>query len=293
MPMPLIADAPVTRRDRLLESRLAQVLYQKAVLSALLALIFLAFFGTLGLSARMFPQNYDWRYRVISNLLSPRDNPGHYWLPACGIIVAAVLMLPFAGYLRRNLEIASPRAARVSAGALITGIVALICACLAVPQHAHDVFGIRRLHELIARSAAGFIAIAMLSACWCAWKGFRKNLLHERLFWTWSLVTLVPLIGIFFSECLLVLTRLEPWAMPIRSVLQNSVFWHLGFWEWSGSAAVFVFLCAAVFVTPSRATQTRYFGESSSRELSGQIANTARSERMERGHCNLCSDEIP
>jgi hypothetical protein len=21
----------------------------------------------------MFPQNYDWRYRVISNLLSPRD----------------------------------------------------------------------------------------------------------------------------------------------------------------------------------------------------------------------------
>jgi hypothetical protein len=25
------------------------------------------------------------------------------------------------------------------------------------------------------------------------------------------------------------------------------VFWHLGFWEWTGAAAVFVFLCAAVF----------------------------------------------
>ena len=123
-------------------------MYRKSVLSALLALIFLAFFGTLVLSARMFPQNYDWRYRVISNLLSPRDNPEHFWLPACGIIVAAALMLPFAGYLRRNLEIASPRAARVSAGAFIAGIVALICACLVVPQHVHDVFGIRRLHEL-------------------------------------------------------------------------------------------------------------------------------------------------
>jgi len=271
IPLPLIVDASVTRRDRLLKSRLRDVLYRKAVLSALLALIFLGFFGTLGLSAQMFPKNYDWRYRVISNLLSPRDNPSHYWLPACGIIVAAVLMLPFAGYLHRNLEIASPRAARVSAAALIAGIFSLISACLVVPQHVHDVLGIRRLHELIARSAAGFIAIGMLSACWCAWKGFRKNLLQGRLFWTWSLVTLPPLTGIFLSECLLVLTRLHPaWAMPIRSVLRNSVFWHLGFWEWSGSAAVFVFFCAAVFLIPA--------------------ANGL--GRSRPGHRNLCSEEV-
>ena len=54
------------------------VLYRKPVLVVLLGLIFLPFFGTLGLSASMFPENYDWRYRVISNLLSPRDNPNHY-----------------------------------------------------------------------------------------------------------------------------------------------------------------------------------------------------------------------
>ncbi len=258
MPILLIVDASVTRRDRLLTSRLPHVLYRRAVLIALLALIFLAFFGTLVLSARMFPQNYDWRYRVISNLLSPRDNPSHHWLPACGIMVAAVLMLPFAEYLHRNLEIASPRAARVSAGALIAGIVTLICACLVVPQHAHDVFGIRRLHEFIARSAAGFIAIGMLAACWCAWTGFRKNLLPARLFWTWSLVTLLSLGGMLLSESLLLLTRLKPnWAVPIHSVLRHSVFWHLGFWEWLGSAAIFVFLCAAVLLTPSRATQRR------------------------------------
>jgi hypothetical protein len=258
MPMLLIVDASVTRRDRLLTSRLPHVLYRRAVLIALLALIFLAFFGTLVLSARMFPQNYDWRYRVISNLLSPRDNPSHYRLPACGMMMAAVLMLPFAGYLHRNLETASPRAAHVSAGALIAGIVTLICACLVVPQHVHDVFGFRRLHEFIARSAAGFIAVSMLSACWSAWKGFRKNLLPARLFWTWSLVTLLPSGGIFLGESLLLLTRLKPnWAVPIRSALRHSVFWHLGFWEWLGSAAIFVFLCAAVLLTPSRATQRR------------------------------------
>jgi hypothetical protein len=230
--------------------------YRKSVLTVLLILIFVAFFGTLGLSGRMFPQNYDWRYRVISNLLSPRDNPGHYWLPACGIIFAAVLMLPFAAYLHRNLQSAAPRAARVSAGTLTAGIIALICACLVVPQHVHDVLGVRRPHELIARSAAGFLAIGMLAACWCAWKGFRKNLLQGYLFWTWSFVTLFPLVGIFLSESLLLFTRLKPaWAIPIRNALRHSVFWHLGFWEWSGSVAVFVFLGAAVFLTPSQATR--------------------------------------
>jgi hypothetical protein len=38
--------------------------------------------------------------------------------------------------------------------------------------------------------------------------------------------------------------------MPVRNGLRHSVFWHLAFWEWTGAAAVFVFLCAAVFLTP-------------------------------------------
>ncbi len=90
---------------------------RKSTLAVLLGLIFLSFFGTLAVSAWMFPQNYDWRYRVISNLLSPRDNPAHYWLAAIGLAVTALLMLPFAGHLRRHLEVASPRVARMSSGA--------------------------------------------------------------------------------------------------------------------------------------------------------------------------------
>ncbi len=235
------------------------MLYRKQTLTALLVLIFVSFFGTLAMAALIFPQNYDWRYRVISNLLSRRDNPQHYWLPACGIILAALLMLPFVAYLYRSLKAVSLHAARLSAGAFIAGIFALICACLVVPQHVHAVVGIRRLHEFIARSAAGFIAIGMLTASWCARKGFRKNLLDGRLFWSWSLVTMLPLAGIFLSESLLVLTRLKPeWAMPIRNALRHSVFWHLGFWEWSGSAAVFLFLCAAVFLAPSRASTSAF-----------------------------------
>jgi hypothetical protein len=213
----------------------------------------LSFFGTLSASALMFPGNYDWRYRVISNLLSPRDNPNHYWLAASGMALAALLTLPFAGYLQRHLEKAAPRAARMTRLAFVTGITALICACVIVPQHVRDMFGIRRLHEFLARSSAAFIALAMLNACWCAWKGCGQSRRATRLFWTWSLLTVLPLLGILISECLLLLARSNTaWAIPIRTALRQSVFWHLAFWEWTGVVAVFAFLCAPVLLTPAR-----------------------------------------
>src|SRR5947207_7621061 len=125
------------------------MLYRKSTLAVLLALVFFSFFGTLTASAWMFPQNYDWRYRVISNLLSPRDNPNHYWLAAGGVALTGLLMLPFAGLLRRHLEVIAPRAANISVGTFTAGIIALFCACFVVPQHSHAVLGVRRPHELL------------------------------------------------------------------------------------------------------------------------------------------------
>jgi hypothetical protein len=229
------------------------MLYRKSTLGTLLALIFLSFFGTLSLSASMLPESYDWRYRVISSLLSPRDNPDHYWLAAAGLGLSGVLTLPLIEYLRRYLKTIAPRTAKVSAGAFILGIIALICAGFVVPQHADAAFEIEQLHEFLGRSAAGFLAIGMLCACWCTWKGQPSFALP----WVWSAVTVLPLAGLFISKGLLVLTHLEPsWAAPIRGALHDSVFWHLGFWEWTGAAGVFVFLCAAVFLIPAPAQGT-------------------------------------
>jgi len=258
-----IADTPVEPKEStpLDNNALARydslpaVLNRKSTLCAFLALIFLSFFGTLTVSALMFPKSYDWRYSVISHLLSPRDNPNHYRLAAGGLALTGLLMLPFAGYLRRQLRAIAPRAALVSTVSFLAGIVALICACFVVPQHNHEVLRIRRLHELLGRSAAGCFALAMVCACWCAWKARRQDRAAARLFWIWSALTLLPLAGIFCSEALLLLTRLEPaWSKPIRATLRDSVFWHLGFWEWTGAAAIFAFLCAAVFLMPSQAS---------------------------------------
>ena len=231
------------------------MLYRKSTLGILLTLIFLSFFGTLTLTASMLPESYDWRYRVISSLLSPRDNPAHYWLAAVGLGLSGVLMLPLVEYLRRYLKTIAPRTAKGSAGAFILGIIALICASFVVPRDADATFKIEQLHEFLGRSAAGLLAIGMLSACWCTWK--RRAQLTFALSWVWSVVTVLPLTGLFVSKALLILTRVEPsWAAPIRAALRDSVFWYLGFWEWTGAAGVFVFLCAAVFLTPAQAHGT-------------------------------------
>jgi len=220
---------------------------RKSVLLVLLGLIFVSFFGILAVTASMVP-GYDWRYRVISSLLSPRDNPQHYQLAAFGVVISGLLMLPFAAHLYRILKKVSARAAVFAAAAFLAGVLALICDCFVVPQHAHATLGVRRLHECLARSSAGLLTVTMVTSCWCAWKG-RGEVLPKPIFWIWSATTVLPLLGIFCSEGLLILARLNPnLAQPIRRALRHSVVWHLGFWEWIGAAAVFVFLCAAVML---------------------------------------------
>jgi hypothetical membrane protein len=220
-------------------------------LIVLLCLILISFFGVLAISASMFPKGYDWRYRVISNLLSPRDNPQHYWLAACGLVMTGLLMIPFAIHLNRKLKLVSRSGARIAAGAFLFGIIALVADCFVVPQHAHATLGIRRFHEFLARSAAGLIALSMLVSCWCAWRG-RRRIFPQLLFWIWAVVTLLPIAGVLGSEALLLLAQFDPeLSRPIRRAFRHSVFWHLGFWEWIGAAAVFVFLCGATFLLPT------------------------------------------
>jgi hypothetical membrane protein len=107
-------------------------LQRRSVLVVLLGLIFLSFFGTLAVAASMFPHGYDWRYRVISNLLSPRDNPQHYWVAASGVILTGLLTLPFGPWLYRILKEASPRMAAMAWATFVAGVLFLIIDCFVV-----------------------------------------------------------------------------------------------------------------------------------------------------------------
>ncbi|HEV7404764.1 MAG TPA: hypothetical protein VGO11_17615 [Chthoniobacteraceae bacterium] len=226
---------------------------RQALLRGFLPLILLSYFGTLGLAALLFPAPYDWRYRVVSNLLSPRDDPHWYRIPSIGIAVAGVLMLPLAAYLEARLRPVAPRWARLARGLLSGGIVLLILAALVVPQHVRPVLGLPRLHEMLSRTSAICFGLGMLACCVCAWcDRKRARILDPRLLPAWCALSLLPIAGILVSEALLFAVRLFPvWGAPVKASLRHSVVWHLGFWEWIGSAAVFAFLVIATWYLPA------------------------------------------
>jgi hypothetical protein len=41
-----------------------------------------------------------------------------------------------------------------------------------------------------------------------------------------------------------------PGLLPPYQLLRHSPFWHLAFWEWIGSATVFLFLTSAALLLP-------------------------------------------
>lgn len=219
-------------------------------------LIFVAYFGTFACAAVLFPSTYDWRYRVISNLISPRNNPEFHWLPSFGITVTGLLLFPFTGYIHRRLHLVSPAVTIFGTVAFLSGAVLLIFAGLIVPQHSHLNGGPPRLHEMLGRTSAIGLSVGMVCFCVSALKGhlssgIGKNLFRAGLLVSWISVTLVPLVGAALSGCLLALAKvhLAGWDWIYRA-LRDTVLWHLAFWEWLGSAAVFLFLLTSALFLP-------------------------------------------
>jgi hypothetical protein len=99
------------------------------------------------------PIAYDWRYSVISHLISPRNNPGFHTVPSLGIAITGLLIVPFAGYINRRLCVASRLGANIGAVAFANGAIWLTLAGLIVSQSDHGTSSLPRLHEICARTA--------------------------------------------------------------------------------------------------------------------------------------------
>jgi len=79
-----------------------------------------------------------------------------------------------------------------------------------------------------------------------------KKLYQRRLLLSWILLTLGPILGVTFSEGLVRIVGAHLlWSYHIDQ-LKNSLFWHLAFWEWIGSAAVFLFLLSSAIFLPQQ-----------------------------------------
>ncbi|MGA2411274.1 MAG: hypothetical protein ABSG46_12900 [Candidatus Binataceae bacterium] len=222
-------------------------LKRRTLLRVFLPLILASYFGSLGGAISMLPGPFDWRTRAMSKLLYPKNDPKFHALVSAGVAIAGLLMIPFAGYIGRRLRPIAP--ATAMAGALVfgAGAISLILAALIAWQGF--------LHELFARSAGLCFGIGLLAFYLGALRGIsaRQNDRQAwlRLFRIWSLIAPAALLVVILR--LLAAAHFQS-PNPIYREIENRSLWHLGFWEWSGSAAVFLFLLAATLFLPKTVT---------------------------------------
>jgi hypothetical protein len=211
------------------------------------SIIFLSYFGTLALAIWLFPGGYNWRRKSISKLLYPESNPRFHFIASLGIAVTGLLIVPFAGYISRRLRDASPIAANFGGAALAAGGVCLILAGLVVSHPSRGAAAFSRVHEVLARGSASAIGAGMLAFYECALRANFSDRYGKTLLVLWSMLTL-PAVLIALLR-LAAAARLA-WSNPIYGALKNPTLWHLGFWEWIGSAAAFLFLFSGVVLLP-------------------------------------------
>lgn len=227
-------------------------LSRKTMLFALVPLILASHFGILAIAVWFYPDPYDWRYLSISKLLYPRNNPQFHAIAAVSIAVSGILMLPFAGYIRRRLRAAAPTATAVGATLFFVGCICLTLSGL-IPSHpAHGTSPLPKLHETLARISLIGIGVGILVFNACAIKAhLRRKPGHTplplSLLLSWNLLTL-PAVPIFLTW--LVIRIYLKHSGPTHHALANSALWHLGFWEWIGSALIFLFLVSAASFLP-------------------------------------------
>ncbi len=227
-------------------------LTRRTLLCVEVPLILVSYFGMLAIAVVLYPGGYDWRSMSISKLLYPRYNPHFYSIASIGIVVTALLMIPFAGYINRRLRMAAPVMASVATAAFAGGCVCMVFSGLISSHPEHGGSSVPKLHELLARAAAIGIGIGIAMFDVCAIKGYfnpstEKKQVRRGLLVSWNLLTLPAILVVLVK--LAVYARIQS-LNPIFQALRNSAAWHLGFWEWIGSTAGILFLFCAALLLP-------------------------------------------
>lgn len=226
----------------------------RTMLFVLVPLIIASYFGILGVAALLSPESYDWRYNSISQLLYARDNPEFHHIASICVAGFGVLMIPFAGYIRRRLHSAAPRAATVGAVVFFAGCICLTLAGLITSHPAHGMAHFPKLHDILARLSAISIGVGMVVFNVCGTKGYflqkpGKPLHRRSLLISWNLLTLP---GILIVVTWIVIRTYMKQSGPTYHAIVNSVAWKVGFWEWLGSPVIFLFLVCAVLFLPKK-----------------------------------------
>jgi hypothetical protein len=223
-------------------------LARRVLLRIFLPVILAAYFGSLIFAIWSFPGLFDWRTMSMSKLLYPSKNPRFHAIGSAGLVVAGLMTIPFAGYIGRRLRDTSPVLTKIGALSFGAGAISLTLGALIVREPF--------LHEMFARGAGLGVGLGMLAFYLCVLRArsvpANEPFAHSWVFLAWSLIVPPALLVVVLR--LLAAARFQ-WSNPVYLGIEKRSLWHLGFWEWIGSTAVFLFILSAALLLTESASQ--------------------------------------
>jgi hypothetical protein len=197
-----------------------------------------AFFGSLLLAASALPGGYDWRHSVMSSLASPRQNPTAYRIAAYGMAASGVFLSLLGFPLCASLRQYAPKWAAWARSFFVLGGVLLTISALITPGH-HAFLGLGKAHAKFAQAAAAGFGIGMALTLPAL---LRLPAQLKRVRIAAVMLAVVPLT--IYLCCRLLFG--PPASSQPPSTHPVSLLASLAFWEWVGSASVYLFLALIV-----------------------------------------------
>nr|MDO8118966.1 hypothetical protein [Candidatus Sigynarchaeota archaeon] len=221
----------------------------KKTMLRLVPVIVAIMIGTLFISNLVFPTVYDWRYMVISDLMSQTDNPQGYIIASLGMSIAGILMIPFLGYYQSRYGKICRGTAGVGTAFLLIGIIGLI-SMVTIGQ---ILTGVNRLHEILgAVSFLGIVFSGIFYNCPILKdkkKGFKQ--FDMRLVNIAYVILWIPVVGMASSAGLLEIIPNDWGWVGIEWIAEGApVILSFALWEWLLLVSIMVFLIMLVYLTP-------------------------------------------
>lgn len=211
-------------------------------------------FAGVGLSLYSFPGPFDWRYRVVSSLISQIDNPGGNAFFAAGLALTCFMLIPLAGFFRVRLHPYAPRTATLAFHSLRLGFIFAVVVGLERLFFRNLSAHIHKAHELIALVAFAGLFIGVVGF-WlaCAWRLQKQRPVSVGALGLIFLTSGAPMIGAATSQAYLYFVPNQlGWVGPHWAALGVPLYLSFAFWEWIASAAVFTYLYLILFLMPEK-----------------------------------------
>ncbi len=199
-------------------------------------------------SIRGFPGGFDWRYQLVSGVLSHVDNPAGYHYLCVALVVASLILWPLPLYFHVRLSKQKPWLSSACFGLLRTGFLFSI------------LIGVEKLlfHNVSSRFYKAHEVLALVAFCglflgtsgfWYLRHALTKKPGVLKTFGFWG--SLAPMTGAAASQAyLFFVPNTLGWVGPHWAALNVPLYLSLAFWEWIVCVALLTYLYLLVVFLP-------------------------------------------